>query len=76
MFYCLTIPIYINTHPSHPQGYNLWDIETQSDDWNCSILGLLRNMDKEKRLNPVITTNFSQNPLKSNFVLNFEARIS
>ena len=37
---------------------------------------ILRNMDKEKRLNPVITTNFSQNPLKSNFVLNFEARIS
>lgn len=33
-------------------------------------------MDKEKRLNPVITTNFSHNPLKSNFALNFEARIS
>ena len=31
-------------------------------------------MDKEKWLNLVITTNFSQNPLKSNFVLNFEAR--
>ena len=39
VFYCLTIPLYINPHPSRPQGYNLWDIETQSDAWKCSMLG-------------------------------------
>ena len=31
--------LYKPTPLTPPQGYNLWDIETQSDAWKCSILG-------------------------------------
>ena len=36
--------LYKPTPLTPPQGYNLWDIETQSDAWKCSILGFDTDM--------------------------------
>lgn len=36
--------LYKPTTLTPPQGYNLWDIETQSDAWKCSILGFDTDM--------------------------------